>query len=106
MAGKKLTLKPTSLTLHRLVKQQVLVPRTSLRDPTTRRRSLYVTPEISSLLDGENPKLGFPAPEAETICSQFILGWHLIVSRKMNIPANLEWLEGVDEVWTLSLIHI
>jgi hypothetical protein len=65
-------------------------------------RRLYVTLEISDLLDGKTRFGQFPDREAEVLIGIFCSGQLLRISRKKNdhLP-DLERLEGYHEVWSL-----
>jgi hypothetical protein len=65
-------------------------------------RRLYVTQQISDLLDGRERFGEFPNVEAERLIGIFCAGFLLRISRKKNDDTpDLERLEGYDEVWCL-----
>lgn len=65
-------------------------------------RRLYVTKEVSDLLDGKTRFGEFPNVDAERLIGIFCAGYLLRISRKKNDDApDLERLEGYDEVWSL-----
>jgi hypothetical protein len=65
-------------------------------------RRLYVTQEISDLLDGKTKFGVFPDHQSEILIGIFCAGHLLRISRKKNnqLP-DLERLEGYHEVWSL-----
>lgn len=65
-------------------------------------RRLYVTQEISDLLDGETKRGEFPNVETEKLIGIYCAGQFLRISRQKNTALpDLERLEGYDEVWCL-----
>lgn len=67
-------------------------------------RRLFVTPEINSILDGQNDKFKhLPLVETETIIGRFCDGHLIAASLKGNSTPkpDFEKLEGLDEVWAI-----
>lgn len=67
-------------------------------------RQLYVTQEITDLLDGKTQFGLFPNVEAERIIGIFSAGHLIRVSGELTKKKpNLERLEGFDDVWCLCI---
>lgn len=65
-------------------------------------RRLYVTQEISDLLDGKMKFGQFPNLDCEKLIGRFCAGHLLVISRKKTKRRpDLERLEGYDEIWSL-----
>jgi len=72
-------------------------------DPKVRR--LFVTPEISDLLDGRIHAGALSPSEVDGLITRFRAGLLVRVSRKKaqrkrNHP-ELEWLDGFDQIWVM-----
>jgi hypothetical protein len=103
LAGNRLTFNTTTLPLEGnpggVIKLFARKPLKSITDPV---RRLYVTQEISDLLDGKTNFGHFPNVAAERLIGIFCAGQLLCISRKKNKAlTDLERLEGHDEVWCL-----
>jgi hypothetical protein len=75
------------------------VERAPLRPLAAPKRSLLLKPEIDRNLDGDDSR--FPHIEADKLVGRYVAGYLLVVTRKSARNADLEQLEGLDEVWAL-----
>jgi hypothetical protein len=98
-----LTFNTTTLPLNGSTDGEIkLFARKPLKPIEDHVRRLYVTQEISDLLDGKTRFGQFPDREAEILIGIFCAGQQLLVSRKKNDSRpDLERLEGHHEVWCL-----
>jgi len=88
-----------------LIREAMLVNCGALRRVAEPVRRLYVTREISGLLDGSDLSVPFPRPIADVLVGRFLAGYLISValSYDRNRPPDLERLEGLDEVWALCI---
>jgi hypothetical protein len=60
-----------------------------------------VTPKVSELLSGKVPSAGFPHAAADVLMTSYLNGWMINVSERSSKNAEIEKLEGMDEVWAI-----
>lgn len=78
-----------------------IVERKPIRSLAGAIRRLSVSTEVADLLDGKTAFGNFPALEAERLIGIYCAGQLIAVSQKKNDRrADLEKLEGFDEVWS------
>lgn len=95
-----MTFKATTLNTIR-IKRAGFAVRTPLRPLDKPFRCILLENETAELLDGSDVETGFPHVAADAIVGRFVAGQLILVSGKSNDNADLEQLEGVDEVWAL-----
>jgi hypothetical protein len=99
--AQKLTFNATHLNLERAVREGRLIDRSELEPGFVARRKLYVTPDVSSLLDGSGAA-GFPTAEAKVRIHDYLAGW-LVLAALGTCPKDARpdfcRLRDVDEVW-------
>lgn len=97
----KLTFNATNLNLVRAVHCGKLIDRSELEPGFVASRKLYVTPEVSELLDAQRTGIGFPYAEAKERIKRYLAGHLVLVSLDVHSRGKPDFhkLRNIDEVW-------